>query len=52
MGMFGNAMRDAYDDMGGITLNVANIGAMLDFMATAVGRADFKRQCGVGPGCI
>jgi hypothetical protein len=33
-------MRSAYDDMGGITLNVVNIGAMLDFMATAVGRAE------------
>ncbi|MDR1445966.1 MAG: hypothetical protein LBI90_03600, partial [Treponema sp.] len=40
MGVFGDAMRSAYDDMGGITLNVANIGAMLDFMATAVGRAE------------
>jgi hypothetical protein len=33
-GNFMNRLGQAYDNMGGITLNIANLGSMLDFMGT------------------
>jgi len=33
-----NSFRKAYDDMGGLTINVANLGAMFDFVMSTVAR--------------
>ncbi|MDR2376069.1 MAG: C40 family peptidase [Treponema sp.] len=34
-GSFGERLGQAYEDMGGVTLNIANLGSILDFIGTA-----------------
>jgi hypothetical protein len=48
----GNALGNAYDDMGGLTINVANLGAILDFAGSIVARDNKDGQSVFGDGSI
>jgi hypothetical protein len=48
----GNALGNAYDDMGGLTINVANLGAILDFAGSVVARSNKDNQSVFGDGSI
>jgi hypothetical protein len=51
-GHIGNALGNAYDDMGGLTVNVANLGAILDFAGSVMARGNNDGQSIFGDGSI
>jgi hypothetical protein len=52
LGHIGSALGRAYDDMGGLTINVANLGAILDFAGSAIARNNGAGQSIFGDGSI
>jgi hypothetical protein len=48
----GGTMLDAYDNMGGLTINIANLGAILDFVGSVIARENKGGQSIFGDGSI
>jgi hypothetical protein len=52
LGQIGNALGDAYDEMGGLTINVASLGAILDMVGSVAARGNNGAQSVFGDGSI
>jgi hypothetical protein len=48
----GGTLLDAYDNMGGLTINVANLGAILDFAGSVMARGNKDNQSIFGDGKV
>jgi hypothetical protein len=48
----GGTLKDAYDNMGGLTINVANLGAILDFAGSVIARNNGTNESIFGDGRI
>jgi hypothetical protein len=52
LGHIGNALGSAYDEMGGLTINVASLGAILDMAGSVIARGNNGGQSVFGDGSI